>query len=140
MIDIRWLRRLLAFDHVDTGGLDAEALAASLQAAEEVLPFVITRGHGFSDWPQARQALARAAQESTRTASAPYEGRTRTLSPRRAALYDQMRAAMIGSDVQWQPDCEERCPRIDTLVDLVKEVRLDEDRGGDSPSMFIAAR
>lgn len=142
MIDRSWFGNVCDLAEVDLAGLDREGLPELLGEVAEVLPFVLVRGGGFADWPLARAALDQAIRSFPRARDArPRElpgGRTALApSPERRVLYDRMRRTLVGSDVHWRPDWEERGIHVDELLDTVRAVRLDERRGDDNPGMFI---
>jgi len=139
VIDPDWLLRIAALADADLGGIEPERLAALLDDPAEVMPFLLTRADGFADWSKGRAALAKAIRAFPRPPRTdPDAPRRKPASPRRSELYDKMRATLVGSDVHWQPDWEERGIHIEELLTLVKSVRFDEERGQDSPGMFIS--
>ena len=141
MIRLDWLKRFIVFSGADIGGRDVQELAAVLGDPAEVLPYLVVHGRAFAEWPKARAALARAgasaAQPQPRNAE---DGRRRgaPLSRIRSGLYESLHAALVSSEVQRGLEPVERGLNSEDLLRLIKRVRLDEDRGADSPSMFIA--
>jgi hypothetical protein len=141
MIDPDWLRRVIAFAEADTKGLDAALLAALLDEPAEVLPYLFTRADGFAGWTKARAALTKAGANAVR--QPPHVDRApraAAASPDREALYAALHASVTGEeDDDLAADEEKREPASDpaTLERLIANVRLDERRGIDSPSMFI---
>jgi hypothetical protein len=142
VIDPDWFESICDLAEVEVAGFDRERLPELLGEVGEVLPFVLVHGGGFADWPVARAALSQAIRSFPRARDARPEAGPGDLagplpSPDRRTLYDRMRRTLVGSDVHWRPDWEERGIHVEDLLGTIKAVRLDERRGDDNPSMFI---
>jgi hypothetical protein len=138
VIDPAWLRQTLEYSEADPAGHDPEHLARLLEDPAEVLPYLMTRVRGFERWPKARAALAKGASGTPKSRPGGAIWREANLSAHRAELYEVLREALVDSAARhpWRPEA----PRpTEDLLNLIKRIRFEEARGGDSPSLFITA-
>jgi hypothetical protein len=139
MMDVRWFAEVCAMAGLALTEREAEATAAVLAERDEVLPWIVIRAGGFSQWPQARQALAEAARGFTRaTTMRPERGDDADpVSPRRRELYDAMNTMLTARDVKWRNDWDVKGPMIDDVIDLANQVVRDEGDRAHRPSTYI---